>query len=60
MFFVISGFVLGMPFCKRTLADGPPVNLGRYFLRRLTRLEPPYAISLLIFFATMPLFGKNS
>ncbi len=60
LFFVISGFVLGMPFCKHTLAGGTPVNLGKYFLRRLTRLEPPYVISMLIFFAAMPLFGKSS
>jgi peptidoglycan/LPS O-acetylase OafA/YrhL len=60
LFFVISGFVLAMPFCKHALAGGKPVDLGKYFLRRLTRLEPPYVISMLLFFVTMPLFGKST
>jgi peptidoglycan/LPS O-acetylase OafA/YrhL len=60
LFFVISGFVLAMPFCKHALAGGKPVNLGTYFIRRLTRLEPPYVVSMLLFFLTMPLFGKGS
>lgn len=59
LFFVISGFVLAMPFCKHALAGGKPVDLGKYFLRRLTRLEPPYVVSMLLFFLTMPLFGKS-
>lgn len=58
LFFVVSGFVLAMPFCKHALAGGKPVDLGNYFLRRLTRLEPPYVISMLVFFLTMPFFGK--
>jgi peptidoglycan/LPS O-acetylase OafA/YrhL len=42
LFFMISGFILARPW----LAAGRPVHLGRYFLRRLTRLEPPYLLSL--------------
>jgi peptidoglycan/LPS O-acetylase OafA/YrhL len=60
LFFVISGFVLAMPFCKHALSGGKPVTLGTYFIRRLTRLEPPYVVSMLLFFFTMPLFGKSS
>jgi peptidoglycan/LPS O-acetylase OafA/YrhL len=51
LFFGISGFVLGLPFAAARLAGGPPVALGAYFLRRLTRLEPPYLIALLVLFA---------
>ena len=40
MFFMISGFVLALPFATRYLAHGPRVSLRSYFLRRLTRLEP--------------------
>lgn len=48
LFFAISGFILGVPFASHYLLSAPGVNLNRYFLRRLTRLEPPYFISLLV------------
>jgi peptidoglycan/LPS O-acetylase OafA/YrhL len=48
LFFVISGFVLGLPFAEQYLAGSKKVKLRAYFLRRLTRLEPPYIINLLI------------
>lgn len=50
LFFMISGFILSLPFAKTFLTSGPKVDLKRYYLRRLTRLEPPYIIALLIFF----------
>jgi peptidoglycan/LPS O-acetylase OafA/YrhL len=43
LFFVISGFVLALPFAK-SYAGGEPVSLRRYFTRRLARLEPPYVL----------------
>jgi peptidoglycan/LPS O-acetylase OafA/YrhL len=46
LFFVISGFILALPFAEHFLWGRPPVPLGKYFLRRLTRLEPPYLASL--------------
>lgn len=52
LFFVISGFILGMPFAKFHLGNGNPVSLKKYFLRRLTRLEPPYILIM-----TILLFG---
>ena len=48
LFFAISGFILGVPFASRYLLNAPRVNLKQYFLRRLTRLEPPYFISLFV------------
>src|ERR1700737_4419339 len=42
LFFVISGFVLALPFASHWLHGSPGVDLKRYFTRRLTRLEPPY------------------
>ncbi len=50
LFFIISGFILGLPFASHALKDKPGVNLKKYFLRRLTRLEPPYMLSLILFF----------
>ncbi len=51
IFFAISGFVLALPFLKARLGGARPVRLSDYFLRRLTRLEPPYLFSLIILFA---------
>jgi len=47
LFFGISGFILGLPFAAVYLSNGPAVHMKQYFLRRLTRLEPPYFLSLL-------------
>lgn len=51
LFFVISGFILGLPFASQYITGGPPVKIGRFYLRRLTRLEPPYVLALLLFYA---------
>jgi len=47
VFFVISGCILGMPFASHALLGTRKVNLKRYFIRRLTRLEPPFLICIL-------------
>lgn len=48
IFFALSGFIIARPF----LAGTAP-SLGRYFSRRLTRLEPPYLINLLLIFVLL-------
>jgi peptidoglycan/LPS O-acetylase OafA/YrhL len=48
LFFAISGFILGVPFASACLRGTSKVKLKQYFLRRLTRLEPPYILSLLV------------
>lgn len=50
LFFMISGFVLGLPFARHYLAGGEPVRLRPFLRRRLTRLEPPYVLSMLLLF----------
>src|SRR5205085_10364304 len=50
LFFAISGFILALPFAKRSFADRPAPSLKNYYLRRVTRIEPPYAICLILFF----------
>jgi peptidoglycan/LPS O-acetylase OafA/YrhL len=50
LFFVISGFVLALPFVRARLAGGKPVSLRAYYLRRLTRLEPPYIVLMIAHF----------
>lgn len=46
LFFAISGFVLALPFAQWRLQGAKPISLKAYFLRRLTRLEPPYLLTL--------------
>jgi peptidoglycan/LPS O-acetylase OafA/YrhL len=53
LFFAISGFILALPFAKRSFADRPAPELKAYYLRRVTRIEPPYAICLTLFFLTL-------
>jgi peptidoglycan/LPS O-acetylase OafA/YrhL len=50
LFFVISGFILGLPFAAHYLTRGPAVKVGQFYLRRLTRLEPPYILALLLIY----------
>ena len=59
LFFVISGFILGMPFAAAHLHRQRPVPLKKYFLRRVTRLEPPYILCLLLFFALKVIAGRG-
>ncbi|MFX0556529.1 acyltransferase family protein [Maribacter sp. CXY002] len=56
IFFAISGFILGLPFAKFHLGNGKAINLKTYFIRRLTRLEPPYIIVLTLLFLGYTVF----
>lgn len=51
LFFAISGFILGVPFATHHLLNGPKARMKAYFLRRLTRLEPPYFLSFPLWMA---------
>lgn len=50
LFFAISGFILALPFAKRAFEQKPAPSLKNYYLRRVTRIEPPYVICLALFF----------
>jgi peptidoglycan/LPS O-acetylase OafA/YrhL len=54
VFFVLSGFVIAF-----TLRDArvTPALLGRFLLRRSIRLDPPYAVSMLICLGMMAALG---
>jgi peptidoglycan/LPS O-acetylase OafA/YrhL len=41
LFFAISGFVLSLPFAEHYLNGRSRPRIGKYYLRRITRLEPP-------------------
>ena len=59
MFFVLSGFVLALPFASQYLKGAARVSKKRYYLRRLTRLEPPYLIALILFFFIKLMGGRG-
>jgi len=46
LFFVLSGFILALPFARSHLLATPASSLRKYFLRRIMRLEPPYLLNL--------------
>jgi peptidoglycan/LPS O-acetylase OafA/YrhL len=49
IFFFISGFILAIPFLNAFVHQKQKVSLKHYYYRRLTRIEPPYIIALIIF-----------
>ena len=53
LFFLISGFVIALPFAKHHLVATPKPQLKSFYLRRFTRLEPPYFLNLLILFVLL-------
>ena len=57
IFFSLSGFILALPFAQWRICGGKPVTLKRYYVRRLTRIEPPYLVNLAVLFALIPLFS---
>jgi len=49
VFFVLSGFVISLPFIESRMPGGKPVSLSNYTLRRAAKIIPPFYLSLLIF-----------
>jgi len=61
LFFIVSGLVLALPFARHHLRGGPAVGLRAYFLRRLTRLEPPYVLVMLgCFLVLVVVHGRSA
>ncbi|THD73704.1 MAG: acyltransferase [Bradyrhizobium sp.] len=53
LFFVISGFILALPYVRSHDFGAAAPNIWSYYLRRIVRLDPPYIISLLVAFAVI-------
>lgn len=51
MFFILSGFLLGLPYAKAVLGDRKPRPARAFLLRRGVRLIPLYLIAVLIVWA---------
>jgi peptidoglycan/LPS O-acetylase OafA/YrhL len=60
LFFVLSGFLLSLPFAGARFGQRPPVSLKRYYARRLTRLEPPYFFNMLLLYVLLLAFGYGT
>jgi len=58
-FFIISGFVLGHHFAKKYIHNNEKADLKSYYLRRLTRMEPPYLLALIIVFIALVFIVKK-
>lgn len=59
LFFVLSGFILCMPFAHHYINKGKPVKLKKYYLRRVTRLEPPYILAITGIFLLQVMMHAN-
>jgi peptidoglycan/LPS O-acetylase OafA/YrhL len=59
LFFVLSGFILSLPFAEHALAGGRKVDLKFYFVRRVVRIEPPYFINILVVTSLTLLLGYS-
>lgn len=60
LFFAISGFLLALPFAAHYLKGARAVGLRAYYVRRVTRIEPPYVVSLYLIFALLVLVEHES
>jgi peptidoglycan/LPS O-acetylase OafA/YrhL len=59
LFFMVSGFVLALPFVRAQRADHGPMPLWPYFRRRITRIEPPYVLVMTVLFVGASLAGTH-
>lgn len=57
LFFVISGYILGLAFYKAAIRN-EKVSVKYYYFRRLTRLEPPYVVVMTLFFLVSLALGR--
>jgi len=58
LFFAISGFILALPFITQFRYKGKELTIRKFYFRRLTRLEPPYILALLLLFV-LKMLGKE-
>lgn len=59
VFFMVSGFVLALPFIRTQRSGQEPAPLRRFFLRRITRIEPPYLIVMTLLFVGSFVVGSG-
>ena len=60
LFFVLSGFLLSMPFLRADVLDRPAPSLSGFWIRRCRRVLPAYYVQLVIIAATLWCLGKTA
>lgn len=60
VFFIISGFIITLPFASHWIKRTHKPRLKNYLLRRFIRIEIPYFIALLLGFAILPHISSYS
>ncbi len=59
IFFVLSGFLLAIPFLKQRLLGQKAVDIPRYFRRRLYRVLPAYYVQLVLLILVAIIFTRD-
>lgn len=54
LFFVLSGFLLSLPYLRRRSEGAPPPPVGRYYYKRALRILPVYWISVVLALTLLP------
>ena len=54
IFFVLSGFLLSRPHFARRMVDAPPPSTGRYYWKRVLRIYPVYAVTVVLALTLIP------
>jgi peptidoglycan/LPS O-acetylase OafA/YrhL len=54
LFFVLSGFLLFLPYARRRFAGAAPPPAGPYFWRRALRILPAYWLTVTVCFMVLP------
>jgi peptidoglycan/LPS O-acetylase OafA/YrhL len=60
MFFAISGFIVCLPFARHYINGDKKIYIKPYFIRRITRMEPPYFVVLTTVFIAQILLKPGS
>ena len=53
LFFLISGFLLAMPWFLHAQGRRPPPSMGRFYARRFWRIAPAYYVQLVLLFVVV-------
>lgn len=59
LFFILSGFLLSLPFWRQQHASGPSIDLKAFYVRRLARILPAYYLCLIGVLAVMFAAGRT-
>lgn len=60
LFFVLSGFLLTLPFAKNPERANSIIGMAEFLLRRLKRIVPMFYVTIIIFYLFLPGFFKDS